>query len=165
MHYSCCRRPSHEDTSWDPVASHAVTRRDFLHTSMAGAAAVAIGGADGLFAQADRDAVVAEIARQHDATVQLLREWIALPSIAAENLNYPKGADDMARLARDAGFGRVNLIPTAGKPGVFATLDGWRGDDAGALLHVRRQAVQQRRSGARRRSRVASWTDPEWGRS
>ena len=107
----------------DPVTSHAVTRRDFLHTSVAGAAAVAIGGADGLFAQAGRDAVVAEIARQHDATLQLLREWIALPSIAAENLNYPKGADYMARLARDAGFGRVDLIPTAGKPGVFATLD------------------------------------------
>src|SRR5436309_16107274 len=29
----------------------------------------------------------------------------------------------MARLARDAGFGRVDVIQTAGKPGVFATLD------------------------------------------
>jgi acetylornithine deacetylase/succinyl-diaminopimelate desuccinylase-like protein len=29
----------------------------------------------------------------------------------------------MARLARDAGFGRVDIIQTAGKPGVFATLD------------------------------------------
>jgi len=103
--------------------SPTVTRRDFLQTSMAGAAAVAIGGPEGLLAAADRDAVVAEIARQHDATVRMLREWIALPSIAAENLNYPKGADYMAQLARDAGFGRVDLVPTAGKPGVFATLD------------------------------------------
>jgi acetylornithine deacetylase/succinyl-diaminopimelate desuccinylase-like protein len=53
----------------------------------------------------------------------MLREWIALPSIAAENLNYPQGAEYMARLARDAGFNRVDIIQTAGKPGVFATLD------------------------------------------
>src|SRR5216684_3501686 len=100
-----------------------VTRRDFLHTSMAGTAAIAIGGADGLLAPSDQEAVVAEIAKQHGATVQALRDWIALPSIAAENRNYPQGADYMARLAKEAGFGRVDVIPTAGKPGVFATLD------------------------------------------
>jgi len=100
-----------------------VTRRDFLHTSMAGAAAVAISSPDGLFAPPDRDAVVAEIARQHDATVKMLRDWIAVPSIAAEDRNYPQGADYMARLARDAGFTRVDIVPTKGKPGVFATLD------------------------------------------
>src|SRR5947207_1021874 len=77
----------------------------------------------GMLAATDQEAVVAEIARQHAATVQMLRDWIALPSIAAENRNYPQGADYMARLARDAGFGRVDVIQTAGKPGVFATLD------------------------------------------
>jgi acetylornithine deacetylase/succinyl-diaminopimelate desuccinylase-like protein len=102
---------------------HFVTRRDFLHTSMAGAAAVAIGGGDGLLATTDQESVVAQIARQHDATVQMLRDWIALPSIAAENRNYPQGAEYMARLARDAGFGRVDVVQTKGKPGVFATLD------------------------------------------
>jgi acetylornithine deacetylase/succinyl-diaminopimelate desuccinylase-like protein len=107
----------------DPVTPHAVTRRDFLHTSMAGAAAFAIGGPDGLVASTDQESVAAEIARQHAATVQMLRDWIALPSIAAENRNYPQGAEYMARLARDAGFGRVDVIQTAGKPGVFATLD------------------------------------------
>src|SRR5687767_3057247 len=100
-----------------------VTRRDFLHTSMAGAAAIAFARSDALTAQSDQAAVTAEIVRQHDATVQRLREWIALPSIAAENLNYPQGAEYMARLARDAGFTRVDVIPTKGKPGVFATLD------------------------------------------
>jgi acetylornithine deacetylase/succinyl-diaminopimelate desuccinylase-like protein len=100
-----------------------VTRRDFLHTSVAGAAAVAIGGPDGLFASSDRDAVVAEIARRHDATVKMLRDWIAVPSIAAEDRNYPQGADYMARLAREAGFTRVDVVPTKGKAGVFATLD------------------------------------------
>jgi acetylornithine deacetylase/succinyl-diaminopimelate desuccinylase-like protein len=106
-----------------PETPRDLTRRDFLHTSMAGAAAMALAGSDTLLAQAERDGVVAEIARQHDTTVQRLREWIALPSIAAEDLNYPQGAEHMARLARDAGFTRVDMIPTAGKPGVFATLD------------------------------------------
>lgn len=106
-----------------PENPHRVTRRDFLQTSMAGAASLAIGGTAALAAPADRDAVVAHIARQHDATVQMLRDWIALPSIAAENLNYPEGAEYMARLARQAGFDRADLVPTAGKPGVFATLD------------------------------------------
>ena len=101
-----------------------VTRRDFLQTSAAGAAALAIGGADGLLAApSDQEAVVAEIAKHHEATVKALRDWMALPSIAAENLNYPQGAEYMARLAKDAGFGRVDVIPTSGKPGVFATLD------------------------------------------
>jgi len=103
--------------------SDAVTRRTFIQTTAAGAAGLALGGTEPLLAQADRDAVVAHVARQHDATVQMLREWIALPSIAAENLNFPKGADYLARLAREAGFGRVDVVPTAGKPGVFATLD------------------------------------------
>src|SRR5262245_28670079 len=115
-------RDSWRDTM-DSGTVRDVTRRDFLHTSMAGAAGMAFAGSDTLFAQADRDAVVAEIARQHDATVQKLRDWIALPSIAAEDLNYPQGAEYMARLARDAGFTRVDMVSTAGKPGVFATLD------------------------------------------
>jgi acetylornithine deacetylase/succinyl-diaminopimelate desuccinylase-like protein len=90
---------------------------------MAGAASLALSGPDSLLAQTDQESLVAEIARQHEATVQMLRDWIALPSIAAENLNYPQGAEYMARLAREAGFGRVDIIQTAGKPGVFATFD------------------------------------------
>src|SRR3984893_1595390 len=107
----------HDDQSPD------VTRRDFLHTSMAGAAAIAIGDAGGLLGPCDQGAVGAEIAKQHDATVRALREWIALPSIAAENRNYPQGAEYMARLAREAGFTDVRLIPTSGKAGVFGRLN------------------------------------------
>ena len=107
----------HPDTLRD------VTRRDFLQTSAAGTAGIALVGSEALFAQADQAAVVAEIAKQRDTIVQTLREWIALPSIAAEDIGYPQGADYMARLARDAGFTRVDVIPTAGKPGVFAALD------------------------------------------
>src|ERR1700686_5473517 len=64
-----------------------------------------------------------EIAKRHDEAVKRLQEWIALPSIAAENRNYPAGAEYMAKLARDAGFQQVTVVNTDGKPGVFATLD------------------------------------------
>lgn len=64
-----------------------------------------------------------EVVKRHDQSVKALQEWIALPSIAAENLNFPAGAEYMARLARDAGFQQVAVIDTDGKPGVFATLD------------------------------------------
>ena len=99
-------------------------RRTFLQGAAAGAAALAVGGRAGFaFPAQDQSLVTAQIAKQHDATVKLLQDWIALPSIAAENKGYPEGAEYMARLARDAGFQRVELVPTAGKPGVFATLD------------------------------------------
>ena len=105
-----------------------IDRRGFLHTSLAGAAGLVL--IDPLRAaqrvaagSADRDAVVAAIKPRHDATVRMLRDWIAQPSIAAENLNYPQGAEYMARLAREAGFERVEIVQTKGKPGVFATLD------------------------------------------
>ncbi len=102
------------------------TRRDFINTTIAGAAGVVVTGiakSPAAFAQDERAAIVAQIKAQREATVQSLREWIALPSIAAENIGYPKGAEYMAQLAREAGFTRVELIPTKGKPGVFATLD------------------------------------------
>lgn len=65
----------------------------------------------------------AQVEKQHDQSVKRLQEWIALPSIAAENLNYPAGAEHMAKLAREAGFQHVAIVETNGKPGVFATLD------------------------------------------
>jgi acetylornithine deacetylase/succinyl-diaminopimelate desuccinylase-like protein len=63
------------------------------------------------------------IAAKHDEAVKRLQDWIALPSIAAESLNSVAGAERMAALARDAGFQKVAIVPTDGKPGVFATLD------------------------------------------
>lgn len=71
----------------------------------------------------DRAAIKTEITKRHDEAVRRLQEWIALPSIAAENRNYPQGAEHMAKLAHDAGFQRADVIATSGKPGVFATLD------------------------------------------
>jgi acetylornithine deacetylase/succinyl-diaminopimelate desuccinylase-like protein len=65
----------------------------------------------------------AEVAKRHEEAVKRLQDWIALPSIAAENRNYPAGAEYMAKLARDAGFQQATVINTDGKPGVYATLD------------------------------------------
>jgi acetylornithine deacetylase/succinyl-diaminopimelate desuccinylase-like protein len=71
----------------------------------------------------DRADVRREIAKRHDEAVKRLQDWIALPSIAAEDRNYPAGAETMARLAREAGFQQATILQTDGKPGVFATLD------------------------------------------
>src|SRR5947207_4843545 len=64
-----------------------------------------------------------EIVKRHDEAVKRLQDWIALPSIAAEDRNYPAGAEYMAKLARDAGFKPATVTNTDGTPGVFATLD------------------------------------------
>jgi acetylornithine deacetylase/succinyl-diaminopimelate desuccinylase-like protein len=65
----------------------------------------------------------AEVAKRHDEAVKRLQEWIALPSIAAENRGYPAGAEYMAKLAKDAGFQQAAIVKTDGKPGVVALLD------------------------------------------
>lgn len=71
----------------------------------------------------DREAIQAQVGKRHDSAVKALQEWIALPSIAAEDRNSQQGAQYMARLAREAGFQHVEIVTTRGKPGVFATLD------------------------------------------
>ena len=86
-------------------------------------AALLVAGIAPAFAQDDLGAIRAQVGEHHDEAVQRLRDWIALPSIAAENRNYPQGAEYMAQLARDAGFQQVEVVKTDGKPGVFATLD------------------------------------------
>ncbi len=105
------------------MSSQLIDRRTFVRRTIGGAAVLLTDPVRQLFAAAEQEAVMARIAARHDATVKMLRDWIALPSIAAENRGYPEGADYMARLAREAGFDHVEIVPTAGKPGVFATLD------------------------------------------
>lgn len=70
-----------------------------------------------------RDAVEAAVKAQHDATIEALRDWVALPTIAAEKKGTPEGAEYMRKLALDAGFQQAKIIPTDGVPAVFATLD------------------------------------------
>src|SRR5437899_398030 len=74
-------------------------------------------------AETDDTDIKAEITKRHDEAVKRLQDWIAQVSIAAEDRGYPKGAEYMAQLARDAGFQQATVLNTDGKPGVFATLD------------------------------------------
>jgi acetylornithine deacetylase/succinyl-diaminopimelate desuccinylase-like protein len=99
------------------------SRRDFLTSSMSAAAFAAVTLPAEAATRPDKAAVLAQIPRMHAANVQRLQEWIALPSIAAENRNYPQGPQYMAQLARAAGFSDVTLVSTSGKPGVFGRID------------------------------------------
>src|SRR6202045_2199550 len=103
-----------------------LSRRDFVHGAVSGAALAAV--PMGVFAatpakEADKAAVLAQIPKMHAANIKRLQEWIALPSIAAKNRNFPQGPEYMAKLAQDAGFTNVKLIPTSGKSGVFGKID------------------------------------------
>src|SRR6266480_2536321 len=108
------------------ASESSLSRREFVQgtvssVALAGAPAAVLAAAAAR--NADKAAVLAQIPTMHAANVKRLQDWIALPSIAAENLNYPQGAEYMVKLAQDAGFTGVKLIPTSGKPGVFGTID------------------------------------------
>lgn len=73
--------------------------------------------------RADLAALRRAVAAGNPAAIQRLRDWIALPTIAAEKLNLDAGPELMMTLAREAGFQSVKRIPTDGVDGVFAILD------------------------------------------
>jgi hypothetical protein len=103
---------------------HPRSHRTFeVATCLAVATVVALLATPAARAADDFADVKKQIATRHDESVKRLQDWIALPSIAAESLNSAQGAERMAQLLHDAGFQKVNTVPTAGKPGVFATLD------------------------------------------
>src|SRR5689334_20842205 len=92
-------------------------------TVLALAAAVTVTTTSAARAADDFKDINQQVIAHHDEAIKRLQEWIALPSIAAENLNSTEGAERMAQLAKDAGFQQVTVVETDGKPGVFATLD------------------------------------------
>ena len=100
-----------------------LSRRWFLGSTAAGALLGAVPRGLRASAPAGKAAVLAQVPQLHAENLKRLQEWIALPSIAAENRNYPQGPEHMARLAREAGFTGVRIVPTSGKPGVFGVLD------------------------------------------
>jgi len=102
-----------------------VSRREFVHGAVAGAvmaaAPAAVFGASGAMPAIScgngpdsRDAC-----RQSQAFARL--DCIAVDRGGEPQL--PQGAEYMAKLAQDAGFTGVKIIPTSGKPGVFGRLD------------------------------------------
>ena len=94
-------------------------------TLLAGAAATTLFAPGLAFAAAASDMPAIRKAAEagYDASVKRIQDWIALPSIAAENRDMDKGCDYMMALARDAGFQQVEKVPTDGAPGVFGVLD------------------------------------------
>src|ERR1700683_1088744 len=67
--------------------------------------------------------VRAVIEKQRPEAIKRLQDWIALPSIAAENRNMQEGVQMMIALLKYAGFQSAKVMPPDGQPGVFATLD------------------------------------------
>ena len=110
-----------------------ISRRDFVHDTLKTAAAFAVTPSLSFLSGSSKDDVLKQIPLQHDQMVKLLRDWIAVPSIAAENRGYPQGPEYMAMLAREAGFQNVKLVPSAGKPGVFGTRGSFRRPGGRAL--------------------------------
>jgi acetylornithine deacetylase/succinyl-diaminopimelate desuccinylase-like protein len=106
----------------NPDFNKTSNRREFIQGAAAGAAWLAF-TRSGFAAGAHQQAVLAQIPKLHGECVQRLQDWIKVPSIAAENRGYPDGPNYMASLAKDAGFQHVEVVPTSGKSGVFATLN------------------------------------------
>src|SRR3569833_2311326 len=100
-----------------------IARRDFVQGAVAGVALAAAAPGAALAASGDKAAVLSQIPKMHAENIKRLQDWIALPSIAAENRNFPQGPQYMARLAEAAGFTGEKIIPTSGKPGVFGRID------------------------------------------
>lgn len=98
-------------------------RREFVQGAVAGVALAAAAPGAVLASSGDKAAVLAQIPKMHAENIKRLQDWIALPSIAAENRNFPEGPQYMAKLAEAAGFTGVKIIPTSGKPGVFGKID------------------------------------------
>ena len=123
-----------------------IDRREFLQTTLAGAAAFAVvDRADGAQAgDADRAAVVGQIAPRHAATLKMLQDWIALPSIAAENLNYPQGPSTWRGWRARRGSSASRSSRPRASPASSPRSTPAR-DDARRLLHVRREAVRSGR--------------------
>ncbi len=100
-----------------------------LMTAAAGATLVmprwvsAAGKAGTASSAAISTAVRAAIEKQRPQAIKRLQNWIALPSIAAENRNMKEGVQLMIELLKEAGFQTAKVMPTDGQPGVFATLD------------------------------------------
>jgi acetylornithine deacetylase/succinyl-diaminopimelate desuccinylase-like protein len=99
-------------------------RRTLIKGAIASAATLSSAAA---FASAPPAGKLKAIRRAADAdferSLARIKDWMRLPTVAAEKLNVEQGADYMAQLARDAGFTRVRKVPTGGNPAVFGVLD------------------------------------------
>ncbi|HEX7034562.1 MAG TPA: M20/M25/M40 family metallo-hydrolase [Pseudomonadales bacterium] len=108
----------------DRADGRGMARRRFITSAAIAGAGAWVFGPRTAQAAADHYPRIRKAAEAgRDAAIQRIRDWIALPSIAAENRNMPEGAEYMAELAREAGFDQAEIVPTDGHPGVYATMD------------------------------------------
>ena len=112
-------------SDWSPENQK---RRGLLLTAAAAGATLAMprllrAAGDPAMYGGDLKGVRAAIETQRPQAIKRLQDWIALPSIAAENRNMQEGVRMMVELLQDAGFQNAKIMPTDGQPGVFATLD------------------------------------------
>jgi acetylornithine deacetylase/succinyl-diaminopimelate desuccinylase-like protein len=99
-------------------------RRTVIKGAIASAATLSTAAA---FASAPPASKMKSIRRAVDAdfeqSLTRIKDWMRLPTVAAEKLNIEQGADYMAKLATEAGFTRVRKVATGGSPAVFGVLD------------------------------------------
>ena len=101
-----------------------IDRREFMTAAALAGAGAMVFGVQGAAAAAERYPSIRKAAEAgRDADIKRIQDWIALPSIAAENRSMKEGAEYMATLAREAGFDTATIVPTDGHPGVFATMN------------------------------------------
>jgi acetylornithine deacetylase/succinyl-diaminopimelate desuccinylase-like protein len=98
-------------------------RRTFLHGAAAVGAVAMLPRARRAAAATNLKPIYDQVEKRHAEAVGRLQEWIRQPSIAAENRGMTEGRDLTMRLLHDAGFTKVEAVPTDGHPGIFATLD------------------------------------------
>jgi acetylornithine deacetylase/succinyl-diaminopimelate desuccinylase-like protein len=127
------------------------SRREFLGTTTASMAALALPRFASAAAVVTPGGIEAEIQKRHAEGVARLQEWVRQPSIAAENRGMNEGCELMLRYAREAGFQNVTRVPTDGQPGVFATLDAQAKRTVGLYFMYDVKQVDP-----------AEWSSPPW---
>lgn len=98
-------------------------RRTLIQGAIASAAALSAFDAFAVVPGREHGRLQKAVDGGYDEAVRRIQDWIRLPTIAAEKLNIDEGADYFAKLASDAGFGRVRKVATGGSPAVFGVLD------------------------------------------
>lgn len=104
-------------------ASNGLDRREFLTAAAVASAGSMLFGSRPAWAGDLYPEVRKAAEAGREAAIKRIQDWIALPSIAAENRNMREGAQYMQTLALDAGFDKCEIVSTDGHPGVFATMD------------------------------------------
>ena len=90
-----------------------IDRREFMTAAALAGAGAMVFGVQGAAAASERYPSIRKAAEAgRDSDIKRIQDWIALPSIAAEDRNMKEGAAYMANLTREAGFDTATIVPT-----------------------------------------------------